>query len=59
MSVKSELKDVALEALAFVVTGAVMLWLAIYTELGKWPVILLGAAVGIAVVMLIRRRRRS
>ena len=59
MSVKNELKDLVLEALAFLVTGMVMIILMIYTDLSKWPVILMGTGVGIGVVMLIRSKRKG
>ena len=59
MTVKNETKDLVLEALAFLVTGMVIILLMIYTDLGKWPVILMGTGVGIGGVMLIRRKRKG
>ena len=59
MSLKNELKDLVLEVLAFVITGLVAIALLIYTDLGVWPVVLIGTAVGIGVVMLIRRQRNA
>ena len=59
MSVKNELKDLVLEALAFLVTGTVMILLMIYTDLSKWSVILMGTGIGIGVVMLIRSKRKE
>ena len=59
MRLKNELKDLVLEVLAFVITGVVAIALLIYTDLRVWPVVLIGTAVGIGVVMLIRSRRKG
>jgi hypothetical protein len=59
MPLRNELKDLALEGLAYLVTAVVVVLLLIYTDLGKWPVIILGVGVGIGVVMLIRNRRKQ
>ena len=59
MSLRNELKDLALEGLALLIMAAVCLALFIYTDLGKWPVILIGTAIAIGVVYLIRRRRKE
>ena len=58
MSLKDELKDLALEGLALLIMGTIILVLLIYTDLGTWPAIIIGTGVGIGVVMLIRRARR-
>ena len=59
MKVKNELKDLVLEALALLITGGMVILLTIYTDLGKWPVILIGVGVGIGAIMLIRSKRKS
>jgi len=55
MTVKNELKDIVLEVLALLIAGCMVILLMIYTDLGKWPVILIGAGFGIGVVMLMRK----
>ena len=59
MTVKNELKDVVLEVLALLIAGCVVILLMIYTDLGKWPAILIGVGFGVGVVMLIRSRRKN
>ena len=59
MSMRNELKDLALEGLAYLVTAVVVTLLLIYTNLSKWPVIIIGVGLGIGVVYLIRRRRKA
>ena len=59
MSVKEELKDLVYEGLAYVITAIVVVALMIYTDLSKWPVIIIGTGLGIGVAMWIRSKRKS
>ena len=59
MSTKEELKDLAYEGLAYVITAIVVIALMIYTDLSKWPVIIIGTGMGIGVAMWIRSKRKN
>ncbi len=59
MSVKEELKDLVYEGLAYVITAIVVIALMIYTDLSKWPVIIVGTGMGIGVAMWIRSKRKN
>ncbi len=59
MSVKEELKDLVYEGLAYVITAIVVVALMIYTDLSKWPVIIVGTGMGIGVAMWIRSKRKN
>jgi len=59
MSVKDELKDLVYEGLACLIMVVVMIALVIYTDLSKWPVIIIGTGLGIGVAMWIRGKRKK
>jgi len=59
MSIRDELKDLAYEGLAYLIMGIVMITLMVYTDLPKWPVVLIGTGVGIAGAMWLRSKRKK
>lgn len=57
MSLKDEFKDLGFEVLAFIITGIVAVLLMIFTDLSRWPLIIIAMGVGVGTVFLIRRKR--